>query len=360
MRSFTRRKAPVKRAEVWRLHDLPEDILILIFSQCRIDELLALRLTSQHINNLISEYIVTIAPSVARSTFPQSDLLLTPLPDRSQYTLKWLLGLIPRQLAAILVDRHRLSSRNIEGRSMWAGLAAEDPLGDGLRARVTNGWYVLQHLSTISRNIHRTRSGDTSKATRGIISHLINSTQRHVDTMRDLEDLVMRTRIEYMRDLEAQDIRDYNVLMILLSAIFNPDRYAGSNDEEWIFDWSNGIEANRTFRTGESWMTWFVLAEGADIFWKQWWSLPPHSANNYIYNCAAERFRRTPAALGNRQRSHAHAFMRFVKNVADAETVEGFILVNPYRFFPKPELYTYAGPEIMEHVPFYVHFRRPD
>src|SRR5690349_19358726 len=77
---------------------LPEDVLILVLSQCRIDELLAFRLTNSRIRDCISRYISTIAPSVARSTFPHSEHLLRPLDDPAQYTLGWLKGLIFQHL----------------------------------------------------------------------------------------------------------------------------------------------------------------------------------------------------------------------------------------------------------------------
>jgi hypothetical protein len=148
MPSLPFRKPPRQRTGPLNLlTDLPDDILILISSQCRIDELLTLRLACAKLRNIIDEYITTIGPSVARSTFSHCEHLLgTHANATSPFTFRSLKNLIPEQLASILVDRHRIADEWMQSRY---GIPAEDAFGDELRDRVASGWRVLNDLSTM-------------------------------------------------------------------------------------------------------------------------------------------------------------------------------------------------------------------
>src|SRR4051812_13599678 len=93
-----RRRKPLQRqtGALNSLTDLPDDVLILVYSQCRIDELFTLRLASTKTRNLIDEYITTIAPSVARSTLPLSDHLLARLMKTgSPFNFRLLKAVVP-------------------------------------------------------------------------------------------------------------------------------------------------------------------------------------------------------------------------------------------------------------------------
>jgi hypothetical protein len=140
------------------LLDVSDDVLILICGQCHIDELFILRCVSPRLKELIEGYIATIAPSVARSTFPHCDHLLARHDNTyGPPTLHTLKSFISEHLAAIMLNRH--TYRTGEFRNyMRSGLLhlvipSEDPLGDTVRDRVANEWRVLLRLSEISREV---------------------------------------------------------------------------------------------------------------------------------------------------------------------------------------------------------------
>lgn len=358
------RKAPAPRVTARMCFtDLPDDILILICSQCSIDRLLALRLTDRRLESLISEYISTIAPSVARTTFPRSHNLLLHRPLR--YTVRWLKDLVPQQLAAILVDRHRIAHDFTQQRY---GIPAEDAYGDELRARVANGWRVLSRLTNISRKIHSLDAPDTSRpASEFALRRLCPS--RKFEHDRRKEDQILERRLAYIDSMPSQDTKDYKLMFMLLSSSFRTSiSNAGEDHKPWVFDWGNGIDGQRLFRKGTSWLAWFVLAEGPNLFWNQWWTLPNNSSNarNYIRDRAVDAWAATSQKLVDHQRGHAREIQEAINNKAD---VSGdFISVNPIPYFTQ-----YAecrlsrwksgilpARETMSHVPFHVEFRCPE
>jgi hypothetical protein len=360
MLSLSRRRAPLnKTPEGDGLLGLPDDILILISEQCRIDELLALRLTSSRTRNLIDEYQSTITPSVARSTFRHSKLLLRPLDDGSDRNLRWLLALIPRQLAAILVDRHR----TVSDHSQYShhGIPAEAECGDALRARVANGWHVLRQISNIAREVHSafTRPSPTSAA--DVIHKLVHPSRFKLSTLKQVDDAIRQQRLEYIRALPDQLAQDYRLMMILLSSVFSTHREnQGDEHSPWIFDWGGGIDGPRFIRQGKSWLTWFIMNEGPDLFWNQWCSLPHEAAQNYIRDRATGVFKALPPGLADYQRSLAET----LRDAVYAKTPD-FNTSNPHRYFGRwwriqNEQIIEPVKETMAHVPFLVKFRCPE
>ncbi|CAO2649943.1 Nn.00g012350.m01.CDS01 [Neocucurbitaria sp. VM-36] len=345
MLSLSRRKKPV---EGHSFLGLPDDILIEICSQCCIDELLALRLVHSRLRNLTVECILTIAPAVARKTFP--DHLLKPLEDRTKYTLEWLKGLIPQQLAAILVDCHRVTGNTL--REFGYGIPAADSAGDEVRARVANGWRVLRRLSNISREVH---AKDVSR-----YKQLLPSRYK-LETLLLKESDVLERRLVYMKSLSDELIKDYRLMFTLLSASFRTSiSNVGEEFEPWIFDWGDGIDGQRAIRKGESWLTWFVLAEGPDMFWRQWWSLPPESSENYIRDLALSTFRKLPSPLADHQRSLAQNFQESVYEMTHYEPASFQVFVNYAMRREREERLGVPPPkETMAFVPFCVNFRCP-
>lgn len=358
------RKTSTQRTkERVRFTDLPEDILILICSECTIDELRTLRLTDRRSRSLTSEYICTIAPSVARVTFPHSHNLLLHKP--LHYTFQWLEDLVPQHLAAILVDRHRIAHDSMQQRY---GIPAEDTCGNELRARIANGWRVLDRLQIISKKTHRSNVSDTSKSTSDFGIRLI-CPSRKFETSRQKEDLVLERRLAFIDSMPIQDAKDYKLMFMLLSSAF---RTSISNTREdhkpWVFDWGSGIDGRRLFRKGSSWLAWFVLAEGPDLFWKQWWTLScdSPSTRHYIRDRAFKVWAETPQKLVDHQRDHARRIQEAINNRADV--ARDFVSVNPIPYFTQ---YTERRlsrwkcgilpvKEIMSHVPFHIEFRCPE
>ncbi|KAJ4991222.1 hypothetical protein SVAN01_03350 [Stagonosporopsis vannaccii] len=351
----SRKTAAKRTGECVRFTDLPDDILVLIYSECTIDELYALRLTDRRSASLIFEYINTIAPAAARTTFTQSHNLLLHRPLR--YTIQWLSDLVPQQLAAILVDRHRMAHDSMQQRY---GIPAEDVEGDVLRARIANGWRVLNQLHKISEEVQDSNASDTSKF------RICSS--RKGETSRQMEDLVLERRLAFIDSMPIQDAQDYKLMFMLLSSAFRTSMTnSGEDHKPWMFDWGSGIDGQRLFRKGSSWLAWFVLAKGPTLFWKQWWTLPhaSPSTRHYIRDCAIEAWTATPQKLVDHQRDHARKIQEAVNSKANVAA--DFQSVNPIPYFTQ-----YAEcrlsrwnsgilpvKETMSHVPFHIEFRCP-
>lgn len=346
---------------------LPDDILILVCSQCRIDELLLLRRTSAKIRNLIDEYIATIAPSVARSTFPLSEHLLARGMDMGPpYTLQWLKSLIPEHLASLLIDRHRVADEWLQSRY---GIPAEDPFGDALRDRVANGWRVLRVLSNISRQEYGTTLKDTRISPADLANKVFRPSLFKLESLKHIEGNILTKRKQYLAQLPPIAAQDYKIMFTLLSSAFSTSiTNVGSEHKPWPFDFGDGIDGQRELRKGKSWLSWYVLAQGPDLFWQQWWSLPHDdpTTRNYIRDRAIEAFTNTPERLSDHQRLLASNLQEYVNVCARLES--DFDQSNPVRYFVQYAEHRLrrrdAGlppaTEILDHVPFMINFRCPE
>jgi hypothetical protein len=105
------------------------------------------------------------------------------------------------------------------------------------------------------------------------------------EVFRQREDLILKRRLEYIKNLTDDLAKDYKLMFMLLSSVFRTSvSNYGDDFKPWIFDWGCGIDGQRLLRRGNSWLTWFILHEGPDLFWQQWWALPSDRAEtkNYI------------------------------------------------------------------------------
>jgi hypothetical protein len=272
-----------------RLDNLPDDILIAILSQCHIHDIFALRVTSSTFLNVFSTYSAHIIPSVARCTFPRSKLLLQPPTTPAGYTFTWLKDRIPLQLAAVLVDRHRF----VHGNTGWAmfptGIPAEDFLGSRLRMKVANGWRILGRLSNIANEVCDLDAKEILSMSNKKSAWILSRTSRYeAETTRLREELVLQRRLQFVDSISVQDAQDYLMMFTLLSGAWRvrkPDKSGLKPNPVWPFDFGRGIDAPRTIRLGESWVTWFILREGPRLFWEQWCSLPSEAAGTTDHVC---------------------------------------------------------------------------
>ncbi|KAF1938769.1 hypothetical protein EJ02DRAFT_353790 [Clathrospora elynae] len=193
---------------------------------------------------------------------------------------------------------------------------------------------------------------------------LILPSRFRLEASKRREDLVLQRRLEYLDSLTDQTAKDYKLMMILLSSAFSTSTAnVGSAHDPWVFDWGGGIDGQRAFRQGKSWLAWFVLTEGPDLFWSQWWSLPPASAQNYIRDRATTAFKALPAALADHQRLLAQKFQDALHEKALHTDFDGS---NPYPYSAhlrggRPEQADHEPfRETMGHVPFLVNFRCPE
>ena len=123
-----------------RLHELPDDVLILTFSYCNIDAVFAVQLICTSFSSLIPAYINTIAPKAAHATFPGcTQLLIAP---EGGYSLKWLRGLITAQLASITLDQDKLRRCPYINSGYPYGIPSESDCEEAKlwRAKVVVGW----------------------------------------------------------------------------------------------------------------------------------------------------------------------------------------------------------------------------
>lgn len=358
MLSLIRRKAPRNKREGRDSSSkVPDDILILIISLCRIDEFLTWRLTSSSIRNLIDHYTTSLVPEVARATFPKSELLLASFDKIERPTLQSLLGLIPQHLAAILIDRHVLDfHRTGRGHSV----AAEDPSGNELRAHVANGFTVLHRLSQISKEVQRTSPDQSTKPRRNLTTNLFHPSRARLEDQQCIEDAILAARLHYITHLTPSAAEDYKITTTLLStALSTFPRDTDPPRPPWIFEPTNGIDAQRAFRLGETWLTWFAMSEGLPPFWNQWWALPQPGAENYICNRALAVFQATPKALVNVQRAAGQKVQECLGELAQTRGGE---LASPYAYFrvDGTQGSERGWKETMGDVPFEVWFRCPE
>ncbi|KAJ4351942.1 uncharacterized protein N0V89_007287 [Didymosphaeria variabile] len=278
-----------------RLDDLPDDILILVLAQCHVDDIFALRLTCSIFRDVFSTYSAHIIPAVARCTFPRSGLLLDPQTAPVGYTLTWLKDRIPMQLAAILVDRYRIIYEE-ELVGFRLGIPAEDALGSELRTRVGTGWRILRRLSNIAKEVYYLDAKEILSLLQKKTSWLLAHTSRYeTEIVRLREELILRRRLEYAGSMSIREAQDYVITFTLLSGawrVSKSDDPSTKHHPTWPFDFGHGIDAPRTIRKGESWVTWFILHLGPQLFWEQWWLLPAEAPGtmNHVRECAIEAF----------------------------------------------------------------------
>ncbi|KAF9732699.1 hypothetical protein PMIN01_09557 [Paraphaeosphaeria minitans] len=298
---FKRRIDPTRGSQPFRLTDLPDDVLIAVLFQCRIDEIFALRGTCSIFRNVFSTYSVHIIPSVARCTFPGSKLLLEPPTAPSEYNLTWLKERIPLQLATILVDKHRLIFEE-QPMGPRVGIAAEDALGTVFRSRVANGWRVLGRLSIISSDIYKLDAQDILSMSNKKATWLMVHTSRYeAEVVRLREELVLQRRLQSIETISMHEAEDYIMMFMLLSGAWRVGKRprqlstvasVSKKDPTWPFDFGHGIDAPRMIRKGESWVTWFILRQGPRLFWEQWWSLPSEApeTTDHVRDLAIKTF----------------------------------------------------------------------
>ncbi|KAH5170363.1 hypothetical protein HBI38_007240 [Parastagonospora nodorum] len=368
MLSLSRRKPPQRQLGALNsLTELPDDILILVAAQCRIDELFSLRLTCARTRDLIDEYITTIAPSVARCTFPLSDLLLSKYVDTvTPFTFRSLKALIPEHLASVLVDRHRLADKGLQSRY---GIPAEDPFGNEIRTRVASGWRILRDISNISRQEYGTLGKGTRMSPGDFATKMFRPAHFKLEALKHVEDTVLQKRLEYFTRLEHKYAQDYKLMFTLLSSAFSTSiSNVGDEHLPWVFDSSNGFNGQRELRKGKTWLSWYLLAEGPDLFWQQWHSLPHDlpTTRNYIRDNAIEAFKNTPQKLSDHQRILASTLQEAVDEHALLKSE--FEKSDPIRYFAnyaehrlvRADAGLPPAREILHHIPFFINFRCPE
>ncbi|KAH7092544.1 hypothetical protein FB567DRAFT_557970 [Paraphoma chrysanthemicola] len=190
-----------------------------------------------------------------------------------------------------------------------------------------------------------------------------------LEALKHTEDVILQKRLAYVARLSHEAAQDYKLLFTLLSSAFSTSiSNIGEQFEPWPFDFGSGIDGQRALRKGKTWLAWFILAEGPDLFWRQWWSLPHEESRtwDYIRDRAIETFHATPEKLSNHQRTLARTLQEAVNDKAaiDFEFSEW----SPVRHFARyakhrlqrREAGLPPAREILGHVPFLINFRCPE
>ncbi|KAK7546611.1 hypothetical protein IWX50DRAFT_660199 [Phyllosticta citricarpa] len=294
-----------RRQELFRL---PDEILVLIFESCDIDSLLAVRLTCRAFRTLITTYESTIVQAVARSTFPGCKLILRPAqdqdPQKPLYDLKWLTGLIPQFLAAIIVDRHRYCGAPLP---MLDGIPAEDEIGDEIRQHVAHGFRILEALSLIAQYVEETPDSKIeSKLPAALVSRTpvprprfsikhnrvfrayrkttraLSSWRRPQETAERKKRALLQRRQDLTTTLQCHFIQkrlspdaaaSFDAMWTILRTAFAHHRYFddgyNSSGSGGVLDW--GKPDRRDVFNDNSWANWFVLRAGASFWWRYYW-----------------------------------------------------------------------------------------
>ena len=319
------------------MHNLPDDILLLVFSRCDIETLFALRLTCTSFCTVIQAYIKTIAPSSACATFPNCNLLLTP--PKNGYNFRWLRDLIPAQLASITLDKDKLRRHPYINSGFPYGIPSESDCTEATywRQRLTNGWRVLRSFHLISARVYSCCDDDhkrpsafrkvsggvrTSRIWQAVscpyagctehgVKHLFDSKHRHdsysshseeqrgpkdpILEIRRKESQILKRRLAHIKTMSDQDLLDYLYLWRLLLHVFRPY----SKPETTVWDFTQGWPSSASIPRpnwptiisdmvqGCSWLNWFILYIGTAPFLRQWSLAHPHSdhtTNNLIRN----------------------------------------------------------------------------
>ncbi|ORY01296.1 hypothetical protein BCR34DRAFT_575035 [Clohesyomyces aquaticus] len=263
---------------------LPNELQVLIFQKVTLRDLLALRFVSRQTSELILSHCLSIAPSVASNTFPQAKRLLLATPYKP-LDLSWLEGLVPRYIAAVLLDRYILSCNSLG----WTYcIPAESDIGDELRGDLTRGVRIWKDLSKISKEVYilsidKLPSRTPKERLRGVLAGRCEDKAKQ--TTRRKENLAMQRRRAYLRRVSVTDIHNFNMVMFLVCVAFKTkhdqpplrpyvDRwctYNGVDDFDWCAkDRRPNSPDNILLEDGNSWVNWAILHDGPVMFYQQW------------------------------------------------------------------------------------------
>jgi hypothetical protein len=312
---------------------LPDELLVLICQHLTLQSLFNFRLTHPHFATLVIEHGSSIAQPVAQTTFPDATILLHTRPDEKR-DFAWLKCLVPKYLATVLVDRFMLSSERVFMEPSW--IPAESEIGDNLRARVENGWKVIQSLGYLIRDEDLnaslpSKASDVARSSKSSMS-LAVSVKRHIQHASSFltrglrpssrthkhETLPASTEPQssisgietlqhhiqaYLHDLPLRSLQDYQITTFLLYLAFRTKHdqpplmmlpthrftYTGCDDFDWTTDTQNPTpsRASIMLENHNSWVNYAILRLGPQTFLQQW--CPENRGNPITESLVKER-----------------------------------------------------------------------
>ncbi|KAI0599069.1 hypothetical protein F4775DRAFT_600493 [Biscogniauxia sp. FL1348] len=183
------------------LNDLPAELTCQILESLSIDDIFNARLVNRWLVSVIDSNIKTIAYRIARQDFPRARLLLRPTREGGAYDLAWLRTLIPRRLASIVLDKHRVN-RQHSTTSYVLYIPAEDDFGDELRGRLAAAWCLLKRINDIYSAVYALPPSAAP-------------------TLAAREDLVYARALALVEGLEPQQCESFCLLAYLLLSAFD-------------------------------------------------------------------------------------------------------------------------------------------
>ncbi|KAJ4358756.1 uncharacterized protein N0V89_003340 [Didymosphaeria variabile] len=268
-------------------------------------DLFSLRLVSRQISEVIASHTNAIAPAVASNVFPQAKRMLQVAPEQP-LDFTWLKSLVPKYLAAVMLDRYILSS-HYTGRTRC--IPAESDIGDVLREGLVRGIRVWRNLSNISKDIYALPDEIVFRKTSGknileFLTSPVTTMAKNVTEHR--ENLIAERRIEYLQQKTPADLAYFAIAIFLVHSAFRTKHdkvtsciyaskesmYHGPDDFDWfVKDWQPNPE-NRILEEGNSWANWAILHEGPWLFYQQWSpenSTSPHLARDKMLSMWREQ-----------------------------------------------------------------------
>lgn len=260
------------------------DVLLQVLQDVDLDTLLSLRLTCRNIHDMIAAYESTIAVAVARNTFAEPEIL--PRLQESarevggKYSVKWLLDLVPSFLAMVAVDRYRWMNDGACGSMLWRqGVAAADPLGQPLRAKVANGFRILARLSRIAKDFENIPKSSLPRLSNVPMVERVKTVlrlRRKSGVSHDLEIVgrrekaVANKRLEYVKSIEPCQASDFQLMYSYVVAALYPVKLEGLRFNGRM---PGGMLPGRNWTmTTSAWLLWLMMREGMSLLWDQWWA----------------------------------------------------------------------------------------
>jgi hypothetical protein len=298
-------------------HELPDDVLCVIFQQLDLTSFFALQVVCKSIHDFTLIYISSIAPAVARNTFLDTTPLLLRRP--AKYDSQWLGNLIPRYLATVIIDKYGLNASEQSTREQGCcRIPAAEPAGEEFRSRVANGFQVMMKLSILSKEVYGAPRDEilseyrrikeslrkhsvpwssskisgslTSKTRESVVLRPLLSQHhyaprrkpkteqredsKHIKTIEKLEAVILHRRKDYLLSASLREIEDFRLMFPVFTACLRINQDGSPYPSPFkpdYFDWGGNCDSRgHRVNSGDSWVNWFILSEGPLLFWRQW------------------------------------------------------------------------------------------
>jgi hypothetical protein len=260
------------------------DVMLEVIAHVDIQTVLALRLTCSSVRFLIDKYQGSIARHAARATFGHSAEKHIHVREGEKEGIAWLVKLVPRLLAAVLVENIGLAAQS----SAFQALADETPFGNYLRERLERGLCILEAFSRIAKevnqsfqstNVRESESSSSQKSLKGTFKRLLPGDET-LRSIKKREKEILRRRILFAERLDESHISDYLRLrdwlgfpLLCVSCDWPP---LACNVPRWKRKWTFQEKGKKVLVWDKvrikQWMDWYILEHGGTELWEHKWT----------------------------------------------------------------------------------------